>query len=165
MELNSSWEAVYCAATQELPSILWNMKVHYRVHKSPSLVSILSQIDPVHTTPDYLRSILILSTHLRLRLPSGPFPSGFPTNILYAFLFPHSCYMPCPSHPPWFDHSNYGRRVGKREKSRKKSEMFYCGGRYSQASPSRPSDDRIMKPHRGYERNAKMSLLQDPCSY
>jgi hypothetical protein len=25
--------------------------------------------------------------HLRLGLPSGLFPSGFPTNILYAFLF------------------------------------------------------------------------------
>jgi hypothetical protein len=33
--------------------------------------------------------MLILSTHLRLGLPSGLFPSGFPTNILYAFfLFP-----------------------------------------------------------------------------
>jgi hypothetical protein len=20
---------------------------------------------------------------------------------------PYSCYMPCPSHPPWLDHSNY----------------------------------------------------------
>jgi hypothetical protein len=28
-----------------------------------------------------------LSTRLRLGLPSGLFPSGFPTNILYAFLF------------------------------------------------------------------------------
>jgi hypothetical protein len=27
-----------------------------------------------------------LSTHLRVGLPSGLFPSGFPTNILYAFL-------------------------------------------------------------------------------
>jgi hypothetical protein len=34
-----------------------------------------------------LRSILKLSTHLRLGLPSGLFPTG--------------C-MPCPSHPPWF---------------------------------------------------------------
>jgi hypothetical protein len=32
-----------------------------------------------------LRSILILSTHLRLGLPSGLLPSAFPTNILYAF--------------------------------------------------------------------------------
>jgi hypothetical protein len=27
-----------------------------------------------------------IATHLRLGLPSGLFPSGFPTNILYAFL-------------------------------------------------------------------------------
>jgi hypothetical protein len=34
-------------------------------------------------------SILILSTHLRLGLPSGLFPSGFPINILYEFIFPY----------------------------------------------------------------------------
>jgi hypothetical protein len=32
-------------------------------------------------------SILILSTDLRLGLRSGLLHSGFPTNILYAFLF------------------------------------------------------------------------------
>jgi hypothetical protein len=46
-----------------------------------------------------------LSTHLRLSLPSGLFPSGIPTNILYAFLFSPSCYMSLPFHPPWLDHS------------------------------------------------------------
>jgi hypothetical protein len=47
----------------------------------------LSQIDPVHTTrPISLRSILILSTHLHLGLPSGLYPSGFPTDILYVFI-------------------------------------------------------------------------------
>jgi hypothetical protein len=57
------------------------------------------QSNPYH--PISLRSILIFFTHLRLGLPSGLFPSGLPTNILYAFLFsPYSCYMPCPSHPP-----------------------------------------------------------------
>jgi hypothetical protein len=55
-------------------------------------------------TPSFLsKIILILSIQLRLGLPSGLFPSCFPTNILQTFLFsPLSCYMPCPSHPPDF---------------------------------------------------------------
>jgi hypothetical protein len=57
MELSSSREAANCAATQELPSILWNPEVHYRVHKSPPLLPIRSQIDPVHTIPSYLSKI------------------------------------------------------------------------------------------------------------
>jgi hypothetical protein len=53
------------------------------------------QSHPYHPRP--LRSILILSTHLCLRLPSGLFPSGFPTNILYAFLFSPT-RSTCPAH-------------------------------------------------------------------
>jgi hypothetical protein len=68
-------------------SILWNPKVHYRVHKSPLPDPILSQINPSHTNPSYPRSVLILSTHLHLGLRSGLFPSGFPVNILHALIF------------------------------------------------------------------------------
>jgi hypothetical protein len=38
-----------------------------------------------------------LSTHLLLGLPSGIFPSGFTTNILYAFLFV-TIRVTCPAH-------------------------------------------------------------------
>jgi hypothetical protein len=71
MELSPSLEAVSCVATQERPSILWNPKVHYRVQKSPPLVPILSQIDPVHTIPSHLSMIYFNITHLRLGLPSA----------------------------------------------------------------------------------------------
>jgi hypothetical protein len=108
MKLSPSWEAANCAATQKLPSILWKPKVHYRVHMSPPPVPILSQIDPFH--PISRRCILILFTHLRLGLPSGSFLLAFPPISYMHSFAPHSCYMPCQSHPPLLDHSNYTRR-------------------------------------------------------
>jgi hypothetical protein len=50
-ELSPSWEAANCTASQELPSSLWNPKVHCRVRKSNPLLPILSQIDPIHSIP------------------------------------------------------------------------------------------------------------------
>ena len=81
MVQSPSWEANWFAASQEIPRILWNPKVHYRTHKRPPPVPTLCQPNPVHI-PTSWRSILILSTHLRLGLPSGLFPSGFLTKTL-----------------------------------------------------------------------------------
>jgi hypothetical protein len=90
MKLSPSWEAAYCAATQELPNILWNPKVHYHVHKSSPLVPILSQIDPVHTTSSYRSKI-----HFNIVRPPTSWSSSFLTKILYAFLF-FSIRATCP---------------------------------------------------------------------
>ena len=45
-----------------------------------------SPIQPIYTHPTSWRSILILSAHLLLGLPSGLLPSGFPTKIPYTTL-------------------------------------------------------------------------------
>ena len=75
MEQRPTWEANSFLVGQEIPKNICNPKPRYRVHKIRPLVPILSQIGPVRHFL-FWRSILILSTHLRLRFESDFFPSG-----------------------------------------------------------------------------------------
>jgi hypothetical protein len=83
---------------RKFPAILRNPKVHHRVHKSPSLVPILSQFDPVHTIPTYLSKIQFNIVYPPTSwFSSGLFPSDFRTNILYSFLV-SPIRATCPAH-------------------------------------------------------------------
>jgi len=52
-EHSPSSEADSHSASQENSRLLWNPKVHHRVHSSLQLDPLLSQMNPVHTFPPY----------------------------------------------------------------------------------------------------------------
>ena len=104
----SLWEANWFSVSQEIPRILWNPNVHYRIHNCLPTVPFLRQIDQVHTTTSYF-----LKIHLNIIIPSTPgspkwsLSLWFPhQNSVYASLHPHTRYMPRPSNYFRFDHPN-----------------------------------------------------------
>jgi len=67
MVQSPSWEANWFAASQEIPRISRNQKVHYRTHERPPPVSILGQPNPVHIPKSHL-----LEIHPNVIHPSTP---------------------------------------------------------------------------------------------
>jgi hypothetical protein len=83
MQPGPCWEANSHSASQQIPCLLRNMAVYYRVYNS-LLLSPPPRARCVKSTSShtiFLTSIQILSSHPRLDLLSGLFPSGFPTKI------------------------------------------------------------------------------------
>ena len=67
MVQSPSLEANWFVASQEIPRISRNPKVHYRTHKRPPPVSILGQPNPVHIPTSHL-----LEIHPNIIHPSTP---------------------------------------------------------------------------------------------
>ena len=71
--------------------------------RHPSL-SWASPIQSIYPHPTSWRSILILSTHLRLGIPSGLFSPVSPPTPYTPPLLTHTGHMPSPSHSSRFYH-------------------------------------------------------------
>ena len=104
MVQSPSWEANWFAASQEIPRILWNPKIHYRTHKRPPPVPILGQPNPVHIPTSHFPEI-----HPNIIHPSTPrsphwslslrFPHQDP---IHPSLLAQTRHMPSPSHSSRF---------------------------------------------------------------
>jgi len=79
MGQSPTWEVNSHSASQEIPRLLWNQKVNYRIYKNPPVVPTWARC--IQSTPYkhiFLRSILI-SSHVLLDLSGVPL--GFPTKL------------------------------------------------------------------------------------
>ena len=106
MVQSPSWEANWFAASQEIPRISRNPKVHYRNYKRPPTVPILGPPNPVHIPTSH-----ILEIHPNIIHPSTPRPPqwslslGFPhQDLINPPLLTHTRHMPSPSHSSRFYH-------------------------------------------------------------
>jgi hypothetical protein len=80
------------------------MKAHCRVHKSPSPVYILNQMNTIHTLHPYSRKIYFnIILHLRLGLPSGSSPQAPQLKFRAHFSSLHARYVTRSPDPLWFD--------------------------------------------------------------
>ena len=106
MVQSPSWEANWFAASQEIPHILWNPKVHYRTHKRPPPVPNLCQPNPVHIPTSHL-----LEIHPNIIQPSTPRSPQWSLSLRFPHqdpirspLLTHTRHMASPSHSSRFYH-------------------------------------------------------------
>ena len=93
-----SWAANWFAASQEIPRISRNPKIHYRTHKRPPSVSILRQSNPVHIPTSHL-----LEIHPNIIHPSTPRSPQWSPSLRFPHQDPiHPLSSPiratCPAH-------------------------------------------------------------------
>ena len=96
----------WLAASQEIPRISWNPKVHHRTHKRTPPVPILGQPNPVHMPTSHLLEIHPNIIHPSTpRSPQWSLSPRFPhQDPIHSPLLTHMRHMPSPSHSSWFYH-------------------------------------------------------------
>jgi len=83
-----SWETNWFAASQEIPRISRNPRVHYRIHKRPPPVPILGQPNPVHIPTSHLLEIRPNIIHPSTpRSPHWSLSLRFPQQVLRYIIF------------------------------------------------------------------------------
>ena len=85
-------EVKWSSDSHEIPHILWKLKVHYCIHNSPTPVSTINQVNPVHGPSNSL------NTHFNIILPSTPRSSKWSLSLKFPHQTPHSCYILCLFH-------------------------------------------------------------------
>ena len=90
----------------KFPAYLWNPKVHYRTHKRPPTLPILSQPNPVHIPTSHLLEIYPNIIHPSTpRSPQWSLSLRFPhQDHIRPPLLTHTRHMPSPSHSSRFYH-------------------------------------------------------------
>ena len=99
MQQKHSWQGNSSPGSQEIPCILWLLKVHYHAHKNLQIIPILIHINPLQCPP--------------IRFPNDPFPYYLPINAnvlqMLSFLkfsppkpcmnslLPHTCHTFLPA--------------------------------------------------------------------
>jgi len=99
MVQSTSSEANWLAASQEIPRISRNPKIHYRTYKRTPPVSILDQPNPAHIPTSHLLEIHHNIIHPSMsRSPSGLLPSRFAHHDpIHSLILTHTRHMPSPS--------------------------------------------------------------------
>ena len=98
MVQSPSWEANWFAASQETPPFHGTRRFITALTSVRHLsLSWASPVQSIYLHPTSGRSILILSTHLRVGLPNGLLPFGFPIKTPYSPLS-SPIRATCPAH-------------------------------------------------------------------
>jgi hypothetical protein len=84
-----SWKADSSSASQKFPGFYGTRKIN--AFTIASHLSLFWVINPVHVLPNNLTTILILSSHPPIGLPSGRFPLGF--SPIHATCHDHFIFL------------------------------------------------------------------------